>query len=126
MSSARKRQRAGRVATMIDHANQQKMLAKHHAAVMGAMAEEAARRHDAMAADWRERNAAWWALVMGAAAALEDAAHCLQDPDAKRAAEGAAKHYRSEAQALWPNVLADRREPIGEASSPKGDGRAAG
>ncbi len=24
------------------------------------------------------------------------------------------------------NVLADRREPIGEASSPKGDGRAAG
>lgn len=25
-----------------------------------------------------------------------------------------------------PNVLADRREPIGEASSPKGDGRAAG
>jgi hypothetical protein len=27
---------------------------------------------------------------------------------------------------LGPNVLADRREPIGEASSPKGDGRAAG
>ena len=25
-----------------------------------------------------------------------------------------------------PNVLADRREPIGEASSPKGDGRAPG
>ena len=29
-------------------------------------------------------------------------------------------------QAQAPNVLADRREPIGEASSPKGDGRAAG
>ena len=25
-----------------------------------------------------------------------------------------------------PNVLADRREPEGEASSPKGDGQAAG
>ena len=29
-------------------------------------------------------------------------------------------------RALTANVLADRREPIGEASSPKGDGRAAG
>lgn len=45
----------------------------------------------------------WWALVMGAAAALEDAAHCLRDPDAKRAAEGAAAHYRTEARALLPN-----------------------
>ena len=27
---------------------------------------------------------------------------------------------------VTPNVLDDRREPIGEASSPKGDGRAAG
>lgn len=49
------------------------------------------------------QNAAWWALVMGAAAALEDAANCLTDPDAKRAAEGAAKHYRTEANTLWPN-----------------------
>lgn len=31
---------------MIDHANQQKMLAKHHADVIGAMAEGIARRHD--------------------------------------------------------------------------------
>ena len=55
----------------------------------------------------RERDeaiAAWWALVMGAAAALEDAANCLTDPDAKRAAEGAAKHYRTEANTLWPNA----------------------
>lgn len=50
------------------------------------------------------QNAAWWALVMGAAAALEDAANCLTDPDAKRAAEGAAKHYRTEANTLWPNA----------------------
>ena len=36
---------------------------------------------------------------------------------------------RDDAEARWNkrhNVLADRREPIGEASSPKGDGRAAG
>ena len=49
MSSARKRQKAGRVATMIDHANQQQMLAKHHADVMGAMAEGIARKHDSLA-----------------------------------------------------------------------------
>ncbi len=57
----------------------------------------------------RERNAGWFALVMNAAAALEDAANCLRDPDAKRAAEGAAKHYREAANAMWgkcvgPNV----------------------
>lgn len=49
----------------------------------------------------RERNAGWFALVMNAAAALEDAANCLRDPDAKRAAEGAAKHYREAANAMW-------------------------
>lgn len=54
MSSARKRQRAQRVAAMVDHANQQKMLAKHHADVMGAMAEEIARRHDAVRAALEE------------------------------------------------------------------------
>ena len=52
----------------------------------------------------REQDAAWWALVMEAAAALEDAANCLRDPDAKKAAEGAAKHYRTAAKTLWPNV----------------------
>lgn len=35
---------------MIDHANQQKMLAKHHADVLGAMAEEIARKHDVVRA----------------------------------------------------------------------------
>lgn len=44
---------------------------------------------------------AWWALVMGAAASIEDAANCLRDPDAKKQAEGAAKHYREAAQKLW-------------------------
>ncbi len=38
---------------------------------------------------------------MGAAASIEDAANCLRDPDAKRQADGAAKHYRDAAQALW-------------------------
>ena len=44
---------------------------------------------------------AWWALVMGAAASIEDAENCLRDPDAKRQAEGAAKHYREAAKKLW-------------------------
>lgn len=43
---------------------------------------------------------AWWALVMGAAASIEDAANCLHDPDAKKQADGAAKHYREAAQKL--------------------------
>jgi hypothetical protein len=42
--------------------------------------------------------------------ALEDAANCLRDPDAKKAAEGAAKHYRTEASTLWPNAGVNRRE----------------
>lgn len=50
-------------------------------------------------------SAAWWALVMGAAAALEDAANFLSDSDAKRAAYAAANHYRREANALWPNAV---------------------
>jgi hypothetical protein len=49
----------------------------------------------------RERNAGWFALVMNAAAALEDAAISLRDADSKRAAEGAAKHYRDAANAMW-------------------------
>jgi hypothetical protein len=61
----------------------------------------------------RAEDAAWWALVMGAAAALEDAANCLSDADAKRAAEGAAKHYRTEAATLWRGAIdaARKEEP---------------
>jgi hypothetical protein len=43
---------------------------------------------------------AWWALVMGAAASIEDASNYLRDPDTKKQAEGAAKHYREAAQKL--------------------------
>jgi hypothetical protein len=43
---------------------------------------------------------AWWALAMCAAAYLEDAANCLRDEDAKRAALGAAKHVRDRCAAL--------------------------
>jgi hypothetical protein len=46
------------------------------------------------------RTSAWWALVMGAAASIEDAANCLRDPDAQKQADGAAKHYREAAQKL--------------------------
>jgi hypothetical protein len=48
----------------------------------------------------KTRDSEWWALVMGAAACIEDAANCLRDPDAKRQAEGAAKHYREAARKL--------------------------
>lgn len=47
-----------------------------------------------------KHDSAWWALVMGAAACVEDAANCLRDADAKKAAQGAAKHYREAAQKL--------------------------
>lgn len=49
----------------------------------------------------QEQSPAWFALVMGAAAAIEDASNCLRDADAKRSAEGAAKHYRHAVNALW-------------------------
>ena len=48
-----------------------------------------------------DREATWWSLVMGAAAAIENAEHCLRDEDAIRAAKGAAKHYREKAEALY-------------------------
>lgn len=48
----------------------------------------------------REPPSAWWALAMGAAASLEDAANCLRDPDAKRAALGAAEHVRNACKEL--------------------------
>lgn len=44
---------------------------------------------------------AWFALVMNAAAEIEDASNCLQDADAKRVATSAAKHYRNAANALY-------------------------
>ena len=44
---------------------------------------------------------AWFALVMNAAAELEDASHCLRDEDAKRTAISGAKHYRDAAKALY-------------------------
>jgi hypothetical protein len=44
---------------------------------------------------------AWFALVMNAAAELEDASHCLRDEDAKRVAISGAKHYRDAAKALY-------------------------
>ena len=43
----------------------------------------------------------WFALVMNAAAELEDASHFLRDKDAKRVAISAAKHYRDAAKALY-------------------------
>lgn len=49
---------------------------------------------------------AWFALVMNAAAELEDASHCLRDEDAKRVAISGAKHYRDAANALYTTPAA--------------------
>jgi hypothetical protein len=43
----------------------------------------------------------WFALVMNAAAEIEDAANCLRDEDAKRVAMSAAKYYRDAANSLY-------------------------
>jgi len=53
---------------------------------------------------------------MGAAASLEEAAAALRDQDAKRQADGAAKHYRAAANELsdYEDIdAADRRFPLG-------------
>ena len=42
----------------------------------------------------------WFALVMGAAASLEDAANSIREPDAQRVAASAAQHYRDKANEL--------------------------
>lgn len=61
----------------------------------------------------KSNYAAWFSLVMNAAAELESAANCLGDSDAKQAAHGAAKHYRDAANALWlkavPNAVIEGR-----------------
>lgn len=59
-------------------------------------------------------KAAWWALVMNAAASIEDAAACLRDPDAKRQAEGAMAHFRAAAQKLYAGAApaAESPEPL--------------
>ncbi len=44
---------------------------------------------------------AWFALVVNAAAELEDASHFLRDEDAKRVAISGAKYYRDTAKALY-------------------------
>ncbi len=46
-------------------------------------------------------RSAWFALAMNAAADLEDAARCLHDQDARRAALGAATHVRDMANTMW-------------------------
>jgi hypothetical protein len=56
---------------------------------------------------------AWFALVMNAAAELEDASYCLRDEDAKRMAISGAKHYRDAAKALYTTPpSAPVQEPV--------------
>lgn len=88
--------------------------AGYHARVYAAMLAAAPAAPAAPAAD--PDKAAWWALVMGAAASIEDAANCLRDPVAWRQAEGAAAHYRAAAQKLYAGAApAQSREPLVEA-----------
>lgn len=61
----------------------------------------------------KDREAEWFALVMNSAAAIESAGNYLKDPDAKRAAEGAAKHYRDAANDMW-----NRQDAVREAIDP--------
>lgn len=48
-----------------------------------------------------DERAAWFAALMEAGAALENASYSIGDADAERAALGAAKHVRERANALW-------------------------
>jgi hypothetical protein len=53
----------------------------------------------------------WFALVMNAAAELENASHCLRDEDAKRVAIRGAKYYRDQANTLYTHPQ-PKREPL--------------
>ncbi|MGD9674528.1 MAG: hypothetical protein AB7U98_13730 [Candidatus Nitrosocosmicus sp.] len=59
-----------------------------------------AQRQQVPAEPTLDRESTWWALAMGAAASLEDAANCMRDPDAEKAARGAAAHVRRQCTAL--------------------------
>ena len=48
-----------------------------------------------------DERAAWFAALMEAGAALENASYAIGDKDAERTAIGAAKHARERANALW-------------------------
>ncbi|MDR0204968.1 MAG: hypothetical protein LBJ40_22785 [Delftia acidovorans] len=72
-----------------------------------AQIEEPAGAAPAAVARWGcEDRSAWFALAMGAAASLEDAANCLRDKDAQKAAMGAATHVRESCNKLWWSVPA--------------------
>jgi len=55
-------------------------------------------------------SSAWFALVMNAAAELEDASHCLRDEDAKQVAIRGAKYYREQAHSLY--TTPPQRKPL--------------
>lgn len=60
------------------------------------------------------RESSWFALVMNAAAEIEDASNCLRDPDAKRTAIRGAEYYRNAAKAMskaQPAVEPAQAEP---------------
>ena len=110
MSSARKRQKTNRVATMLDHAKQREMSASHYANVMKAIGEEAARRHDAMRA----------AIVRYLAENDTEGFGCACEPNHTCGPCSAHKRQQVLRDALGSNVLAQGREAGLPAKRPSG------
>jgi hypothetical protein len=69
-------------------------------AVDAALATQPAAQPSAQGEAVLDRESTWWSLAMGAAASLEDAANCMRDEDAERAALGAAAHVRKQCAML--------------------------
>lgn len=71
-------------------------------------------------------HSAWWALAMGAAASLEDAAMCMRgDVEAKKAAIGAAKHVREKCHEYWASSGAAPPQPVTQARDERAPTQAA-
>ena len=75
-------------------------------ALRKALAEQPAQQQEPVA-----YASAWFALVMNAAAELEDASNCLRDEDAKRVAISGAKYYRDAAKNLYTSPQ-EQRKPL--------------
>lgn len=59
----------------------------------------------------KQERAAWSAITIEAAAYIEDAANCLRDPDAKRAAKGAAEFVRKRRREIL-GAKSDKQEAL--------------
>jgi hypothetical protein len=76
----------------------------------GVVSDEAARVRELIETSDKQERAAWSAITGEAAAYIEDAANCLRDPDAKRAAQGAAEFVRKRRREILAE-RSDKQEP---------------